>query len=103
MRADPNPLNRVTRTHADRAVLFADANRPDFAAALKFFEAQRRMFRVRGKELIRRAGAGFDMGSKPLVSAPEGRPGLGNHSLDGSSSSAAPSRNDAAANCSSLG
>ena len=103
VRANPNPFNRAAGTHTHGAVLFADADRPDCTAALKFFEAQRRMLRVLRKELISRPGAGFDGRREPFVGAPEGRPDLGDHSVDGSSGSAAPSRNDMAANCSSLG
>ena len=103
VRADPNPFNRVTGAHAHGAILFADTNRPDVTAALKFFETQRWMIRVGRKKLIRQPRPGFDGRSKLLVSTPEGGPDLGDHSLDGSSGSAAPSRKDAAANCSSFG
>jgi hypothetical protein len=60
VRADLNPFNRVAGAHAHGAILFVDANRPDVTAALKFFETQRRMIRVVGKELIRQPGTGLD-------------------------------------------
>ena len=103
VRPDPNPFNSVAGTHAHGAVLFADANRPDGSAALKFFKMQRRVIRGVRKDLIRQPGAGFDRRGEPLVSAPEGRPDQGDHSLDGSNGSAAPSRKASAANRSSFG
>jgi hypothetical protein len=60
VRANPNPFNRVAGAHAHRAILFVDADRSDFPAALKFFETQRWMIRIVRKELIRQPGAGFD-------------------------------------------
>ena len=81
MRADPDPCNRVTRTHAHGPILFADAHRPDFTAALELFELQRRMIRVVSEQLIRQPSAGLDRRGEPFISAPERRPDLGKSQL----------------------
>ena len=74
MSSDPNPFNRIAAAHADGAILFADTDGPDFVVALKFFEAQGRMIRVLGKQLICQPCASFDGRREPVVSPPEGRP-----------------------------
>ena len=100
VRSDPKPLNRVTGPRAHGAILLADPHRPKFSTALKLFETQRRMIRIDGKNLIRQPGTRFHRRWQLFVGTPEGRSDQGNHNLAGSSGSASPSRNAAAANCS---
>ena len=75
VRTNPNPNDRIAGAVPDGAVLFIDPDRPNMLITAQFFEPQRGMIGILGKQRIR-ATRCVPMGfAQPRIRSPETRSG----------------------------